>query len=289
VEGHINLFVKRARAKGNDLFKVLQAACINPVAHYGMNVGQLKPNDPADLIVVNDLDNFDVLQTWIDGALVAEDGKTLIDRVPNEVINNFNCSEKSVAEFRVEITGEKVRVMEALDGQLITNFLSYDSALINNDNQTNVAEDLLKIVVVNRYQNAAPAIGYIKNIGIKEGAIASSVGHDSHNIIAVGVDDASIAKAVNMIVRAQGGVSAVGKGEEQILALPVAGIMSANDGYSIAEDYSRIDGFAKSLGSPLNSPFMTLSFMALLVIPKAKMSDLGFFDGEEFKFIDVFE
>ncbi|MEP2024071.1 MAG: adenine deaminase [Reichenbachiella sp.] len=288
VEGHVNLLVKRALAKGNDLYKTLQAACINPVKHYNMNVGLLQENDPADFIVIDNPDDFNIQQTWINGELVAESGKSNIPKVENKVINNFECQPKTTEQFKVEIKGSKVQVMEALDGQLITNLLSFDNSLINNPNQTNTDEDILKVTVVNRYKEAPPAIGYIKNIGLKEGAIASSVGHDSHNIIAVGVDDDSIAKAVNLIIAAKGGVSAVGKGEEHLLELPVAGIMSEKDGYELARAYSQIDAFAKSLGSPLNSPFMTLSFMALLVIPKAKMSDLGFFDGEAFKFIDVF-
>lgn len=288
VEGHINLLVKRALAKGNDLYKVLQAACINPVEHYNMNIGLLKVNDPADFIVIDNTNDFNVLQTWINGALVAESGDSHIPKVENKIINNFDCQPKSANQFKIAIKGSKMQVMEALDGQLITNLLSFDSSLINNPNQTNIDEDILKVTVVNRYKEAPPAIGYIKNIGLKEGAIASSVGHDSHNIIAVGVDDESITKAVNLIVEAKGGVSAVGKGEEHLLKLPVAGIMSEKDGYEVGESYSKIDAFAKSLGSPLNSPFMTLSFMALLVIPKAKMSDLGFFDGEAFNFIDVF-
>lgn len=288
VEGHINLLVKRALAKGNDLFKVLQAACINPVNHYNMNIGLLQENDPADFIVIDDLENFNIQQTWINGELIAENGVSHIQPVENKIINNFDCQPKKAEQFKVKITGSQVQVMEALDGQLISNLLTFDSSLIDNSNQTNVNEDLLKITVVNRYKEAAPAVGFIKNIGLKEGAIASSVGHDSHNIIAVGVDDESIAKAVNLIIDARGGVSAVGKGKERLLELPVAGIMSEKDGYEVAKLYSEIDTFAKSLGSPLNSPFMTLSFMALLVIPKAKMSDLGFFDGEEFMFIDVF-
>ena len=288
VEGHINLLVKRALAKGHDLYKILQAACINPVKHYNMNVGLLQKKDNADFIIIDDLENFNVQQTWINGQLVAKKGKSNIQKVENQIVNNFDCHAKTADQFKVAITGNKVQVMEALDGQLISNLLTFDSSLINNSNQTNVSEDLLKITVVNRYKEAAPAVGFIKNIGLKKGAIASSVGHDSHNIIAVGVDDESITKAVNLIIAARGGVSAVGDNQEKLLELPVAGIMSEKDGYKVAKAYSVIDAFAKSLGSSLNSPFMTLSFMALLVIPKAKMSDLGFFDGESFKYIDVF-
>jgi len=289
VKGHINLLVKRALEKGNDLFKILHVACINPVEHYKMNVGLLRENDPADFIVIDELENFEVRQTWINGELVAKNGVSNIHRVENKIVNNFNCGPKTSEQFHLPISGSKVQVMEALDGQLITNLTVFDSALIDNETQTNVEADILKITVVNRYQEAQPAIGFIKNIGLKSGAIASSVGHDSHNIIAVGVDSESISRAINLIIEAKGGISAVGNGNEMILKLPIAGIMSHKDGYEIAHEYDTIDAFAKSLGSTLSSPFMTLSFMALLVIPKAKMSDLGFFDGEKFEFLEVFK
>lgn len=288
VEGHINLLVKRALAKGIDLFKILQAACINPVEHYKMDIGLLKEGDSADFIVIDNPKDFNVLKTYINGELVAEKGHTNIPKVQNDIINNFNTSLKKVADFKVNITGNKVQVMEALDGQLITNLLQYDVALINNKNQTNTDEDLLKIAVVNRYKDAPVSVGYIKNIGLKTGALASSVGHDSHNIVVVGVDSKSMCKAVNLIIEQRGGVSAVGHGKDMVLGLPVAGIMSEKDGYEVANEYSAIDAFAKTFGTSLNSPFMTLSFMALLVIPRAKMSDMGFFDGEKFEFLDVF-
>lgn len=288
VEGHINLLVKRAMKKGLDLFNVLQAACINPVAHYNMDVGLLRKGDPADFIVINDLEKFDVLETWINGEKVASHGTSNIESTPNNIINNFSAQPRSKDDFELAITGKNIRAMEALEGQLITNLKSFPSSIIDNSNQTNIDEDILKIAVVNRYKNAPVALGFIHNIGLKTGAIASSVGHDSHNIIVVGVDSNSMCKAVNLIIEQKGGVSAVGNDQEMILGLPVAGIMSDKDGYQIAKEYSAIDQFAKALGSKLNSPFMTLSFMALLVIPKAKMSDLGFFDGEKFEFIDVF-
>jgi adenine deaminase len=288
VEGHINLLVKRALKKGLDLFNVLQAACINPVEHYNMDVGLLRKGDSADFIVINDLQKFDVLETWINGEKVASRGTSNIDRTPNDIINNFSTQPRSQDDFELAITGKNIRIMEALEGQLITNLKSFPSSMIDNPNQTNIDEDILKIAVVNRYKNAPVAVGLIQNIGLKTGAIASSVGHDSHNIVVVGVDSESMCKAVNLIIEQKGGVSAVGNDKEMILGLPVAGIMSERDGYDVAHEYSAIDQFAKTLGSKLNSPFMTLSFMALLVIPKAKMSDLGFFDGEKFEFIDVF-
>ncbi|HEY4652111.1 MAG TPA: adenine deaminase [Pontibacter sp.] len=288
VEGHINLLVKRALAKGNDLFHVLQAACVNPVEHYKMKVGLLRDNDPADFIVVDDLENFQVLATYINGEKVAENGRSNIAFTPSETINNFNTSPKTIEQFRVpSADSKKIRVIEAFDGQLITKEGIVEPRIENGFIVSDVTNDVLKMTVVNRYEEAEPAVAFIKNIGLKSGAIASSVGHDSHNIIAVGVDDESITRAVNLIIGAKGGVSAVAGEEEQLLPLPVAGIMSAEDGYQVAEAYATIDKMSKQMGSNLASPFMTLSFMALLVIPSLKLSDRGLFNGDTFSFVPV--
>jgi adenine deaminase len=286
-EGHINLLVKRALDKGVDLFKILQAACINPIDHYGMEVGKLQVNDPADFIVVNNLEEFDVQQTYVDGSLVAEKGETRIARVENKIINNFSTSAKKVDDFKVVDHDDEIRVIEAMDGQLITNELRYSPKVTAGQVVSDTERDILKISVVNRYEEAPPAIAFIKNFGLKHGAIASSVAHDSHNIIAVGVDDVSITRAVNMIIAAQGGVAAVSGEDESIVALPVAGIMSPKDGYEVAKEYAAIDQMAKNMGSTLNSPYMTLSFMALLVIPSLKLSDKGLFEGNRFEFVDL--
>jgi len=285
--GHIDQLCARAVAKGIDVFKVLQAACINPVLHYKMNVGLMKEGDAADLIVVKDLVNFEVLQTYIDGALVAENGKSKIKNQKSEVINNFSCDRKKAADLSIPYNGEtSIPVIEALDGQLITNKIFATPKVEAGKIISDVQHDILKIVVVNRYGNAPVAKAFIKNFGIVSGAIASSVAHDSHNIVAVGVDDASLLKAINLVIDAQGGVSAVGNNKEMAVALPVAGLMSNEDGYKVAEDYTAIDKMVKEeLGSTLGSPFMTLSFMALLVIPHLKLSDKGLFDGDSFSFV----
>ena len=285
---HINELVARAIAKGKDLFDVLLAACINPITHYGLGVGRLRIQDPADFILVRDLKSFEVIATYIDGQKVAENGKTLIDRVPNKLINNFHTSQKSPSDFRLKATSTHIRVIEALDGQLITPEVAGEILIKNGLAESNPEADILKITVVNRYQDAPPAVAFIKNFGLKTGAIASSVGHDSHNIIAVGIDDESITEAVNLIIHAKGGISAVGNGIQKILPLPVGGIMSVKDGYEVAKAYTAIDQMAKEMGSRLNSPFMTLSFMALLVIPDLKLSDKGLFDGKKFEFKDLF-
>ncbi len=289
VDGHINQLCARAVAKGIDIFKILKAACINPVLHYNMNVGLLREGDPADFIIVKDLVQFVTVQTYINGSLVAEKGKTLIASPKAGIINNFSCTKKDVTDFEIPVTTGNsqlnIPVIEALDGQLITNKLLLEPKIENGFMVSDTERDLLKIVVVNRYNNAPIAKSFIKNIGLKQGAIASSVAHDSHNIVAVGADDESICKAVNMIIDHKGGVSLVKDNLEMIVPLPVGGLMSNEDGYKIAEQYSMIDKAAKEAGSTLGSPFMTLSFMALLVIPHLKLSDKGLFDGDTFEFI----
>jgi adenine deaminase len=290
VEGHINKLCARAVARGIDLFKVLQAACINPVRHYSLSVGLVKEGEPADFIIVKDLADFEVLQTYIDGNLVAQNGTTQISSPPPGAINHFSCESTLPADF--EVTWDKeneptIPVIEALDGQLITNRLQIPvSLLLQGDGvlDSNPTEDILKIAVINRYHDAPIAKGWIRNFGLKEGAIASSVAHDSHNVIVTGVDNESISKAANRVIDAKGGISCVSKVDEIVLSLPIAGLMSDKDGYEIAKQYTAIDKMAKQLGSRLSAPFMTLSFMALLVIPHLKLSDKGLFNGDTFSF-----
>lgn len=288
--GHINLLVLRALQKGCDLFDVLQAACINPVRHYGLNVGLLRPGDPADFIVVENLQSFRVLATYIEGQKTAEAGRSLIPRVEAPVINRFNTSPKRPQDFHLQALTHKIRFIEALDGEIVTRSGMADIAVQNGLATADPAQDLLKITVVNRYQDAPPAVAFIRGFGLQKGAIASCVGHDSHNIIAVGTDDASLCAAVNAVIASTGGISAVGAGREMVLPLPVAGIMTQADGYETARAYAEIDAWVKSeLGCRLGAPFMTLSFMALLVIPELKLSDKGLFDGAAFAFAELFE
>lgn len=286
VLGHINQLCARAVAKGIDIFKILKAACVNPVVHYKLDVGLLREGDPADFIVVKDLENFEVTKTYINGELVAEEGKSLIITQKPGIINNFSCVIKQTGDFEVKWNGEKeIPVVEALDGQLITNKLSFSPKVADGNIVSDTERDILKIVVVNRYTNAPAATAFIKNFGLKQGALASSVAHDSHNIVAVGVDDESICGAVNLVIHHKGGVSFFKEDVEMIVPLPVAGLMSNEDGYKIAEQYSLIDKVVKEAGSILGSPFMTLSFMALLVIPHLKLSDKGLFDGDRFELV----
>ena len=285
--GHINQLCERAVAKGIDVFKVLQAACVNPVKHYNLEVGLLQKGDAADFILVDNLKEFNVLETYINGELVAKNGESFVKSVPFEILNNFNTDTKKVADFRFESSANKIRVIEALDGELVTNNIEADTLIVDGNLVSNTATDVLKMTVVNRYKNEVPAIAFIKNFGIKEGAIASSVGHDSHNIIAIGVSDEAICKAVNLIIENRGGVCAINNIEEKIVSLPVAGIMSALSLEEIGKSYAELDQIAKKMGSKLRAPYMSLSFMALLVIPSLKLSDKGLFDGTSFQFTSL--
>ena len=285
--GHINQLCARAIAKGFDVFKVLQVACVNPVKHYKMDVGLLQENDAADFIVIENLTDFKVKQTYINGELVAENGKSFVQHVDFEKPNNFNTSAKVLSDFKTESSAKTIRVIEALEGQLITNEIHCTPKIVDGNLVSDVKNDVLKMAVVNRYYNAEPAIAFIKNFGLKKGAIASSVAHDCHNIVVVGTTDEEILNAVNLIIRNTGGICAVNGDIKKSLALPVAGIMSDKDGWKTGKLYQEIDAMAKELGSSLKAPFMTLSFMALLVIPDLKLSDKGLFSGKSFAFTDL--
>ena len=288
VLGHINQLCARAVAKGLNVFNILKAACINPVVHYQLPTGMARVNDPANFIVIEDLIHFKVAQTYINGQLVAEKGQSLIQPIDEKIINQFDTTLIKVEDIQVDLGAyptkeNKIAVIEAIDGQLITNYLWEDPTIIDGKIISDTNKDILKIVVYNRYHQAAPKMAFIKNFRFKHGAIASTVAHDSHNIIAVGVNDHEIVQAINTVILEKGGISCVKEQELKVLGLPVAGLMSKDDPYMVAEAYSTIDAMAKSLGSKLGSPFMTLSFMALLVIPHLKLSDKGLFDGDRFK------
>lgn len=293
--GHIDRLCARAIAHGIPLYNVLRAACINPVEHYSLPTGRLRVGDPADFILVEDLKEFKVIQTYFKGQLIAADGRTNIPSTPlfEPPINNFKATPRDVADFAYPLDkwGEQENMEQcycigALDGQLITEKLAIpiaDTLPRNGHLHSNPAKDILKIVVVNRYQPGAPvAKSFIKGFGLKGGAIAASVAHDSHNIVAIGADDESLCRAVNLIIEHKGGLACVSAEKELLLPLSVAGLMSPDDGHKVAETYIAIDKMAKDLGSSLAAPFMTLSFMALLVIPHLKLSDLGLFDGDRF-------
>ncbi len=290
VVGHINQLVVRALERGQPQFAVLRAACINPVLHYKLDVGMLRPGDAADFIEVENLQKFNVLRTVINGRVVAERGRTPLERVAPPVVNQFRTPARAAKEFEVPASdgaGKKLRVIEAIDGQIVTGRLTAEPKIENGCVVSDVARDVLKIALVDRYNGGPPAVGFIKNFGLKSGAIASTVSHDSHNLLAVGADDRSLAQAMNLLIECKGGISAVGEIDgrkvEAVLPLPIAGLMSGEDGGLVAEEYSRIDALAKRLGSKLGAPYMTLSFMALLVIPALKLGPCGLFDVDKFQ------
>lgn len=287
-KGHINEIVKKSiTEKGYDLMDVLRCASYNPIMHYHLDIGLLQIDDPADFIVVDNLRDFNVKATYIKGQKVAENGKTHIPSVKEETPNAFNIQAKKIEDFKLRPRGSKIQVIEALDGQLITKKSIHTQRIENNNIVSDPSSDILKLVVVNRYVESKPAIGFIKGFNIKQGAIASSIAHDSHNIIAVGTSDEEICEAVNAVIRLKGGLSVCKQGLSETLSLPVAGLMSNEDGFIVAERYSSMARLAKELGSTLHDPFMTLSFMALLVIPSLKLSDKGLFDATHFQFTEV--
>jgi len=270
---------------------VLHAACVLPVLHYGLDVGLLQKGDSADFIVVSDLKDFNVLQTYIDGKKVAEYGQAIISDYTSKLINNFSTGKKTPSDFHMKTskTGNlHLRVIEALDGQIITNSIQAELPVIQGCVQSDLTQDVLKLCVVNRYQDAPPAIAFVKGFGLKDGALASSVAHDSHNIIAVGTDDEVLCKAVNAIIEHQGGISMVNNQNVAVLPLPVAGLMTNQDAQSTGQRYEALDAGVKAMGCILRAPFMTLSFLALPVIPSLKLTDKGLFDVDAFNFADLF-
>ncbi len=291
VKGHIDELVVRALKAGCDLFDILYAACVLPVVHYKLDVGLLREGDPADFILVDNLDTFKVLATFIDGQKVAENGQSLIPAVVATPLNNFSINTQQQVVFRCHYDGAEeqvtVKVIDALDGQLITTASTATLPVSDGCILADPGQDVLKIGVLNRYHEAPVALGFIRNFGLQRGAIASSVAHDSHNIVFVGVDDAAIAAAVNGIIQHRGGISASDGDTVAVMPLPVAGLMSLADGHEAARQYEELDAFAKSLGSKLSAPFMTLSFMALPVIPLLKMTDRGLFDVGVFNFVPL--
>ncbi len=282
LDGHINELVCRAVKSGLDVMDALAMASLNPVRHYNLDVGLLQKGDSVDYVVVNNLRNFKPLKTVIGGVVVAEDGISKLGWNKPRIVNRFEATRKRPKDFRVPWSGGLARVIGVLDGQLVTENLTEELKVEGGYAVADTSRDILKIAVVNRYSNAKPALGFVKGFGLGQGAIASSFAHDSHNIVAVGATDDAICLAVNLVIDNHGGISAAGE-RGLVLPLPIAGLMSDQPADKVAESYLRLDAYAKSLGSKLTAPYMTLSFMALPVIPKLKITDKGLFDGEAFK------
>jgi len=288
--GHINSLVKRAVAKGYDPIEVLRVCSFNPIQHYKLDVGLLQIGDPADFNVVNNLRDFDILSTYIAGEKVSEAGVPTYTRYnPTVLINQFNAEKITVDQLQLTPIGDNLKVILVDDGQLFTHYEWLEQKVENGNVISDIENDVLKIVVYNRYRPSEPSIGFIRNIGLKRGALASTVSHDSHNIVAVGTTDKEIVSAINQIIESKGGILACEGERTCLLPLPVGGTMSEGIGSVISKQYEEIDAMAKELGSGLKAPFMTLAFMSLLVIPKLKLSDKGLFDGSTFSFTNLME
>ena len=288
VDGHINLLARRAVGRGLNPLKVFAVASLNPVIHYGLDLGMLRHGDWADFVIFEDLQEFKVIRTVMRGTVVAEEGRPLQARKESVVLNNFTIRSKDCREFALAVRGSEIRVLGVIDGQLITTHEIAVPTVVEGKAVSDPGRDILKLAVVNRYHDAPAAVGFVRNIGLQKGALASSVAHDSHNIIAVGVTDEDLCKAVNTVISHKGGLCVVTPDTVAALPLPIGGLMSTEDFASTAQKYTELDSMAKSLGSTLSAPFMTLSFLSLPVIPSLKLTDRGLFDGERFNFVDVF-
>ncbi|MEM6763958.1 MAG: adenine deaminase [Bacteroidota bacterium] len=289
MEGHINQLVKRALDREIDLFQVLRAASLNPKLHYGLETGLLQEGDSADFILVKDLKSLEIIETYIEGQCVFEHGVSRIPMVEADVINQFKADTFSPEAFTVQDEGKRIRVIEAIEGELITKSGFYQPKVLAGKILSDTEKDILKITVVNRYEKAPPAVAFIKNFGLQRGAIASSVAHDSHNVIAVGVEDEALTEAVNAVIAHHGGIAVYDGEHTEVLPLPIGGLMSPDSAETVSQQYQQLNQVVKEIGSPLHAPFMTLSFMALLVIPSLKLSDKGLFDGDKFEFVSLFE
>ncbi len=288
VKGHINKIISRAVKNGADIFDVIAAATKNPVEHYNLNVGLLQIGDPADFIIVNNLEDFDVEKTFINGQLVFENGNVLLEKIPEKAINNFKCKPIIVNDIVITETGSKIQIIVAKDGDLLTGKEVVEPTIKNGNVVSDIARDILKIVVVNRYKDKKPQIGFIKNFNLKKGAIAGSIAHDSHNIIAIGTNDNDIVTAINKVIENTGGIVACNENIIKDLKLDVVGLMSTGEAEDVADKYHELDIMAKEMGSKLTAPFMTMAFMALLVIPELKIGDKGLFNVSKFDFTTLF-
>jgi adenine deaminase len=280
--------VRRAIGHGVDTIDALRMASLNPIRHYGLGVGLLQVGDAADFLVIDGFSRMNILKTFINGKLIAQNGTTLMKQSAKRSINRFSTCEKGVNDFAIKAKDQKIHVIQARDGQLVTGHLVDAPKVVDGHLVSDTERDILKMTVVNRYEDTPPSLGFIKGFGLKRGAIASSVAHDSHNIISVGTNDKDMCRAINAIIRNKGGIGVVNDDMEHVLPLPIAGIMSDSSYEEVSTSYGEVDRLSKALGSPLKAPFMTLSFMALLVIPEIKLGDRGLFDVGRFEFIDLF-
>lgn len=287
--GYMNKFLIKGKELGLNFWNVLQALTINPIAHYKLDVGLVQKGDKADFIVVDNLTKFNVLQTWINGELVFDGVKPFTYISNQSSINNFCAKPISSLDLVVNYKQGQLNVIKAIDGSLLTEHLKLNPLVIDDICVQDIENDILKLVLVNRYEkNDKPQVAFVTGFGLKKGAIASSVAHDSHNIVAVGADDKDIEYAVNAVIELKGGIAASADGETFVLELPIAGLMTELPFEEVAIKYQKINDMVKLFGTQLSAPFMTLAFMSLIVIPKLKLGNKGLFDVDKFKFIDNF-
>lgn len=288
INGHINRLVKKAISLGYNILDIIKAATLAPIRHYNLEVGLLQKNDPADFIIIDNFIDFNVLKTYINGKLVAENNKSLIPEIEVDTINNFKTGKVDINDFNIYDKGRNIKIINVLSGELLTEKLIGRPKSVDKNLVSDVENDILKIAVINRYEKKKISLGFIKNFGLKKGALASSVAHDSHNIVVIGCSDEEMTEAANMIINTKGGLAAWSRDKNICIPLPIAGLMTNEDGHKVAADYQALVSLSKELGSTLKDPFMTMGFMSLLVIPKLKLSDKGLFDCEKFELTTLF-
>jgi len=287
-KGHINLLVKRLLGYGYDIFDILKIVITNPVEHYGLDTGMLRKGDKADFIIIDNPDEFNVLETWINGKKVY-DGKNILFESPVvSPLNNFNSTPVKPGDINLSQKAGKVRVIDAVDGELVTGVYEWEIKERKGSLRPDTDKDILKIVVKDRYKDSKPSVAFVKGFGLKKGAFASSIAHDSHNIIAVGADDRSICRAINRVIEMTGGLVVCDQDKCSDIPLEIGGIMADVPCGTMAERYDKLTNIVQHMGCQLKSPFMTLSFMALLVIPELKLGDRGLFDVNKFEFVDLY-
>ena len=289
VNGHLNESVKKAVGLGIDLIKAIEMVTINPAAHYGLDGGSIVTGSKADFIIVDNLDELNILKTYISGECVFDGENVLFDVEDVEFVNSMNVDKKSSEDFNIYFNGDEceVNVIQCFDGDLLTKKATAKLKTQNGIVQPDISEDVLKMAVVERHGSNNVANAFIKGFGLKKGAIASSVSHDSHNIVVIGYSSEKMAEAVNMVIENMGGIAVVSDDFEDSLSLPIAGLMSNQEGIVTAKKLRTLQKMAFAMGCRLTAPFMTMAFMSLLVIPSIKLSDKGLFDGDRFEFMDV--
>ncbi len=289
LKGHVNLMLKEAVELGLDRIEAIKMVTINPANHYNLNRGLIAPGKAADIVIVDDLNNFNVKEVFIAGNRVANEGKTLFESRPLELQSTFKIKNKKPEDFEIISSKkeEKVRVIKAIEGQLLTEESEAVLSVVDGKIKPDIENDILKIGVLERYGNNRRTNAFIHGFGLQNGAIASSVAHDSHNIIVVGTNSQDMADAVNKLVENNGGLVSVSNSNYKSLELPIGGLMSTATAAEVSSKLEELHDTLKNMGCKLASPFMTMSFMALLVIPKLKISDMGLFDVEKFEFVDL--